>query len=140
MLCSEFRKPGGGKGRPGRNMQCIACGVTWERHGNSQKRSISIAKKRPLNQAPEEQTQELAPIIKLEFPQNVAETPTEVAQEPKTNQNLIAEISSLDGATSIMASSDAGEEMPMEILPMEEIKKSTRDKIDLYEIAAEIFR
>lgn len=138
MLCSEFRKPGGGKGRPGRNMQCIACGITWEQHGNSQKRSLSIAKKRPLN------SEELAPIIKLELPQNIVENPTiEIVENPTIkvfqadHQNKITEAPNLDGATSIM-SSDL-EEMPIEILPMEDIKKSTR-KVDLYEIAAEIFR
>jgi len=46
MLCQEFRKPGGGKGRPGRNMKCTSCGITWELHGTSSMSTPSIAKRK----------------------------------------------------------------------------------------------
>lgn len=46
MICHDFKKSGGGKGRPGRATKCVNCGINWETHGSGIKRPLSIPKKR----------------------------------------------------------------------------------------------
>lgn len=46
MICRDFKKSGGGKGRPGRDTKCIDCGIKWEIHGTAKRHISSIPKKR----------------------------------------------------------------------------------------------
>jgi len=134
MLCSEFKKPGGGKGRPGRNMKCIDCGMTWGGHGTSQKSAPSIIKRRPKSLIIElENSILIVEEIKAELPTTIVPIIAETV--PLKSEEF--PLSNIDGATSIPI---AEESEIVENLPMQEIKRQTiHAKIDLYAIAEKIF-
>lgn len=90
MLCQEFRKPGGGKGRPARHMKCILCNATWEDHGSAIRTNTTKIKKRKIKATESEPEFIEIPIempvevnipveiksIKIDFPSNpVLDTP-----------------------------------------------------------------
>jgi hypothetical protein len=140
MLCSEFKKPGGGKGRPGRNIKCQDCGATWGAHGTAQKLSPSIVKRgsKPIRH-------EIPAEALIEAPTSETIAPKIMDTESPTTLEILEEVSpNLDGATSLAPSDLITEEaidLPLENIPMQEIKKETiKAKIDIYAIAAEIFR
>ena len=103
MLCFEFKKTGGGKGRPGRNTKCIACGLKWSDHGNSIKHEIGvkrIIKKQKISNLNENLLPELSSkdsetkseavflpeLVKTSIEDNIREKPTSSKTVSKTDK------------------------------------------------------
>lgn len=140
MLCSVFKKPGGGKGRPGRNTKCIACGATWEKHGSAHKNPPSMGKRTDiLNRIREPQKPQIETVEVTEIETGtIIEFPTTITTESgATKTPLISQDFVTDSSALVITESNSVQQEKIKLPIPERFRKlaSVGPKRDLYEVA-----